>query len=63
MRMMGLRNTVHWLAWFFTTFVQMTVTVLTLTLMLKLGHVLEHSNTLIVFLVLELFAVTSIMFS
>jgi ATP-binding cassette subfamily A (ABC1) protein 2 len=63
MRMMGLRNTVHWLAWFLTTFVQMTVTVLTLTLMLKLGHVLEHSNALIVFLVLELFAVTSIMFS
>ena len=35
--MMGLNNSVHWLAWFITTFIQMSITMTLLTVMLKLG--------------------------
>jgi len=61
--MMGLSNSVHWLAWFLTSFTQMSITMAVLTLMLKFGHVLMHSNALIIFITLELFAVATIAFS
>ncbi|XP_053380428.1 ATP-binding cassette sub-family A member 2-like isoform X1 [Mercenaria mercenaria] len=63
MKMMGLSDGVHWWAWFITAGVQMTVTVITLTLMLYFGHVLPHSNPVLVFVFLELFALSSIAFS
>ena len=63
MRMMGLNNSVHWLAWFLTTFAQMSLTMAMLTLLLKFGNVLMYSNALITFLVLEIFAVATIWFS
>ncbi|XP_055898501.1 ATP-binding cassette sub-family A member 2-like [Biomphalaria glabrata] len=63
MKMMGLSNAVHWCAWFVTTFVQMTMSVILLTALLKLGNVLPHSNTLIVFLVLEVYICAIISFS
>ncbi|XP_053393737.1 ATP-binding cassette sub-family A member 2-like isoform X2 [Mercenaria mercenaria] len=62
MKMMGLSNAVHWLAWFLTTFVQFTVTMVVLTAMLKYGHVLTYSNALVVFTTLELFAIATISF-
>ena len=61
--MMGLSNSVHWLAWFLTTFTQMSITMAILTIMLKYGKVLMYSNALITFLVLEIFAVATISFS
>ncbi len=61
--MMGLSNSVHWLAWFLTTYAQMTVTMAILTMLLKFGHVLMYSNGLIVFLTLEIFAAATIAFS
>jgi len=60
---MGLSNSVHWLAWFMTSFTQMSITMAVLTVMLKFGHVLTHSNAFIVFITLELFAVATIAFS
>lgn len=63
MKMMGLSNAVHWCAWFVTTFAQMTITVIILTGLLKLGNVLPHSNTLIIFLVLEVYICAIISFS
>ncbi len=63
MKMMGLNNSVHWLAWFITSFTQMTVTMAILTLMLKFGNVLMYSNGWLVFLTLEIFAVATIAFS
>ncbi|XP_060598294.1 ATP-binding cassette sub-family A member 2-like [Ruditapes philippinarum] len=63
MKMMGLSDSVHWWAWFITAAVQMTVTVVTLTLMLYYGSVLSHSNPVIVFMFLEMFALSSIAFS
>lgn len=63
MKMMGLTDAVHWWAWFITAGVQMTLTVVTLTLMLYFGRVLPHSNPVIVFLFLESFALSSVAFS
>lgn len=63
MKMMGLSNAVHWCAWFLTTFLQMTATVGLLTLMLKMGMVLPHSNPAIIFIVLEVYAIAIISFS
>ncbi|XP_074655833.1 ATP-binding cassette sub-family A member 2-like [Tubulanus polymorphus] len=62
MKMMGLSNAVHWIAWFITSFGQMTLTMGMLTIMLKYGHVLEYSNPFIIFIVLEVFALATIMF-
>ncbi|XP_059174017.1 ATP-binding cassette sub-family A member 2-like isoform X2 [Physella acuta] len=63
MKMMGLSNAVHWCAWFVTTFLQMTMSVLILTALLKMGNVLPHSNTFIIFLVLEVYICAIISFS
>jgi hypothetical protein len=63
MKMMGLKNGVHWIAWFISSFVQMTLTVGIMTLMLKFGKILTYSNPWLVFLTLEIFATTIIMFS
>ncbi len=61
--MMGLNNSVHWCAWFITTFAQMSLTMSILTMMLKFGKVLMYSNGFIVFLTLEIFAAATIAFS
>ncbi len=37
MKVMGLGNTVHWLAWFITCFITMMVSVLLLVAVLKVG--------------------------
>ena len=63
MRMMGLNSSVHWLAWFITTFAQMSVTMAILTTMLKFGNVLKYSNPWLIFIMLEMFAVATIAFS
>jgi len=63
MKMMGLKNGVHNIAWFISSFVQMTVSVVIMTMMLKFGKILTYSNPFLVFVTLELYAVTIIMFS
>ncbi|ESP00897.1 hypothetical protein LOTGIDRAFT_81234, partial [Lottia gigantea] len=63
MKMMGLSNAVHWCAWFISYFIQMTITVIILTLMLKFGHVLTHSSGWIIFTVLEIYIIAVISFS
>ncbi|XP_041370956.1 ATP-binding cassette sub-family A member 2-like [Gigantopelta aegis] len=62
MKMMGLSNAVHWCAWFLTTFIQMTITVVTLTAIFKFGKILAHSDPLVVFTMLELYVVAVISF-
>ncbi|XP_050394470.1 ATP-binding cassette sub-family A member 2 [Patella vulgata] len=63
MKMMGLSNAVHWFAWFISYWIQMTITVIILTMMLKFGHVLAHSSGWLIFVVLELYVVAVISFS
>uniref|UniRef100_A0A8C5TRP1 ATP-binding cassette sub-family A member 2 n=1 Tax=Malurus cyaneus samueli TaxID=2593467 RepID=A0A8C5TRP1_9PASS len=62
MKMMGLNNAVHWVAWFITGFVQLSISVTALTAILKYGKVLMHSDVLIIWLFLAIYAVATIMF-
>uniref|UniRef100_UPI00358F4AA8 ATP-binding cassette sub-family A member 2 isoform X1 n=1 Tax=Myxine glutinosa TaxID=7769 RepID=UPI00358F4AA8 len=62
MKMMGLSNAVHWLAWFITGFSQLSLSVAGLTLILKYGHVLAHSNTFIIWLFLTIYAIATVTF-
>lgn len=59
---MGLNNAVHWVAWFITGFVQLSISVTALTAILKYGRVLLHSNPFIIWLFLTIYAVATIMF-
>lgn len=60
--MMGLNNAVHWVAWFITGFVQLSISVTALTAILKYGKVLLHSDPFIIWLFLTIYAVATIMF-
>uniref|UniRef100_A0A670YQ04 ATP-binding cassette sub-family A member 2 n=1 Tax=Pseudonaja textilis TaxID=8673 RepID=A0A670YQ04_PSETE len=62
MKMMGLNNAVHWVAWFITGFTQLSISVTALTAILKYGKVLMHSDVLIIWLFLAVYAVATIMF-
>ncbi|KAA8578520.1 hypothetical protein FQN60_007312, partial [Etheostoma spectabile] len=62
MKMMGLNNAVHWVAWFITGFVQLSISVTALTAILKYGRVLLHSDPFIIWLFLTIYAVATIMF-
>ncbi|KAK2502159.1 hypothetical protein MC885_015949 [Smutsia gigantea] len=62
MKTMGLNNAVHWVAWFITGFVQLSISVTALTAILKYGQVLMHSHVLIIWLFLAVYAVATIIF-
>ncbi|XP_044938698.1 ATP-binding cassette sub-family A member 2 isoform X1 [Mustela putorius furo] len=62
MKTMGLNNAVHWVAWFITGFVQLSISVTALTAILKYGQVLMHSHVFIIWLFLAVYAVATIMF-
>ncbi|XP_069039700.1 ATP-binding cassette sub-family A member 2 [Lepisosteus oculatus] len=62
MKMMGLNNAVHWVAWFITGFVQLSISVTALTVILKYGKVLLHSDPFIIWLFLTVYAIATIMF-
>ncbi|XP_036383449.1 ATP-binding cassette sub-family A member 2 isoform X4 [Megalops cyprinoides] len=62
MKMMGLNNVVHWVAWFITGFVQLSISVTALTAILKYGKVLLHSDPFIIWLFLTVYAIATIMF-
>uniref|UniRef100_A0A8C2JBW8 ATP-binding cassette, sub-family A (ABC1), member 2 n=1 Tax=Cyprinus carpio TaxID=7962 RepID=A0A8C2JBW8_CYPCA len=62
MKMMGLNNAVHWVAWFITGFVQLSISVTALTVILKYGKVLLHSDPFIIWRFLTIYAVATILF-
>jgi len=62
MKIMGLSNAVHWFAWFISSFMQLQVSVMTIALILKFGHVLGKSNFLIIWLFFTVYAAATIMF-
>ncbi|KAK3090139.1 hypothetical protein FSP39_009459 [Pinctada imbricata] len=61
MRIMGLGNGVHWVAWFINAFFVMMITISILTVALKYGKVLEHSDPTLLLLFLTCFAIATIM--
>ncbi|XP_020626914.1 ATP-binding cassette sub-family A member 2-like isoform X2 [Orbicella faveolata] len=60
MKMMGLSNAVHWVAWFITSLCVMSITVFLLVITLKYGKVLYYSDPLVVWVFLMVFAVVTI---
>lgn len=60
MKMMGLNNGVHWVAWFITSMLQASVTVTLITVILHYGKVLMHSNPVIVWITFLLFSASVI---
>ncbi|XP_072015894.1 ATP-binding cassette sub-family A member 2-like isoform X3 [Amphiura filiformis] len=62
MKTMGLNNVVHWVAWFITSFFQMSITIAILVCILHYGKILVHSNPLIIWLTLTMFAIATISF-
>ncbi len=63
MKIMGLNNTVHMLAWFITYFIQFSLIMIIVTLILHFGKILTHSNPFVIFFMLEVFAISTICFS
>ncbi|KAJ8306231.1 hypothetical protein KUTeg_016776 [Tegillarca granosa] len=61
MKIMGLSNGVHWVAWFITSFIVMFLTVCLLVFVITAGRVVEHSDPFIVLLFMTVFAVSTIM--
>lgn len=64
MKMMGLHNWLHWLAWFIRYWTQLTLSVLMMTFLFCIdvgenGAVLRHSDPILIFIFLELYAIAS----
>ncbi|CAF4793141.1 unnamed protein product, partial [Rotaria sp. Silwood2] len=60
MKIMGLNNGVHWVAWFITIFSQTTVVMVAVTIILHFGKVLVHSNPFLIFIIFEIYALSTI---
>ncbi|XP_074643630.1 phospholipid-transporting ATPase ABCA1-like [Tubulanus polymorphus] len=61
MKMMGLDNAVHWVAWFITCFLMMMISVVILIAVLKFGKVIRHTNSGVLFLFMTAFTIATIM--
>ncbi|XP_035828704.1 phospholipid-transporting ATPase ABCA7 [Aplysia californica] len=60
MKIMGLGNGVHWLAWFINAFVMMLISVILFVAIVKVGKILEYSDPLVVFVFMMGFVVSTI---
>ncbi|GFR62987.1 ATP-binding cassette sub-family A member 1, partial [Elysia marginata] len=60
MKIMGLGNGVHWLAWFINSFVVMIITVILFCIICKSGKVLEYSDPTVVFVYMMAFTTSTI---
>ncbi|KAL8582197.1 hypothetical protein ACOMHN_004116 [Nucella lapillus] len=60
MKIMGLGNGVHWLAWFVNAFIVMIISVILFCIVLKVGKVLEFSNPSVIFFFLLAFTMATI---
>eukprot|EP00117_Sycon_ciliatum_P049261 scpid17073/ scgid34952/ Retinal-specific ATP-binding cassette transporter; ATP-binding cassette sub-family A member 4; RIM ABC transporter; Stargardt disease protein len=63
MKVMGMTNTIHWLAWLITSVISLLIPVTLLSIILKYGKVMTYSNIIIIWLYLLLFAISCISFS
>jgi len=59
-QVMGLSNSVHWVAWFITSLVTMFISVLFLAILLKYGQILIYSDMSVIIFILLMFTVSTI---
>ena len=57
---MGLTDSIHWTAWFITSFVCMFLSIIVLVAVLKFGKILLHSDISLIIFVMSIFASASI---
>ncbi|XP_047145843.1 phospholipid-transporting ATPase ABCA3 isoform X2 [Hydra vulgaris] len=66
MKMMGLRNWIHWLAWFTKCFVFLLIPMILISIVMCVdfggGKMLTKSNGVIIFIFLMMYSISSIMF-
>ena len=66
MKMMGLRNWLHWTAWFFKYLVFLLITVILMTILFFIrtngGSTIQHSDPFIIFIFLLLYSISTIAF-
>ncbi|XP_065652510.1 phospholipid-transporting ATPase ABCA3 isoform X2 [Hydra vulgaris] len=66
MKMMGLRNWIHWLAWFTKCFIFLLIPMILISIVMCVdfgsGKMLTKSNGVIIFIFLVLYSISSIMF-
>ncbi|XP_028404446.1 ATP-binding cassette sub-family A member 1-like [Dendronephthya gigantea] len=62
MKVMGLTNSVHWLAWFITSVIMMMITTILLVMVLKFGDILQYSDPSVIFVFFFVFTISTIMF-
>ncbi|XP_076084448.1 phospholipid-transporting ATPase ABCA1-like isoform X2 [Mytilus galloprovincialis] len=60
MKIMGLGNGVHWLAWFIDAFIVMFISLILMVIILKAGKVVEHSDPTVILFILTAFTVATI---
>ncbi|KAK7101016.1 phospholipid-transporting ATPase ABCA1-like [Littorina saxatilis] len=60
MKIMGLGNGVHWLAWFINALILMVITIILFCIILKGGKVLEYSDPSVIFVFMLAFTVSTI---
>lgn len=61
--MMGLQTWIHWLGWGLTSLSTISISAFLMTLLLCKGRIFEFSNPLLIFIFLELFAISSVALS
>lgn len=57
---MGLSNSVHWMAWFITSFICMFISIVLLTILLKMGGILIYSDATLILFIFSMFGFASI---
>jgi len=62
MKMMGLSNWIHWLAWFLKNFLFFLISVILLTILIKVARIFEYSHWSIVFIFLLVYSISTISF-
>ncbi|KAK7490495.1 hypothetical protein BaRGS_00018281 [Batillaria attramentaria] len=60
MKIMGLGNGVHWVAWFINAFVLMLISVILFCIVLKGGRVLEYTDPSVIFVFMLSFTISTI---
>ncbi|XP_033114079.1 ATP-binding cassette sub-family A member 3-like [Anneissia japonica] len=63
MKMMGLANWIHWLAWFVKSYTFLLISTILIVLLLKFGKVFEYSNGIVLLLFFMLWMFASTMWS
>ena len=61
MKMMGLKTSANFVAWFFSMLVSMVVVIILFVVVLKFGKLLPYSDPVLIFVFLLIFSISTLM--